>query len=218
MYPLYPPTFPELQAGECSTDNPVYTEVYSWLPCAPTASYCYPHISSPETSWPPEYSMEENSSTSLQVEISQIYIRLGELIWLQQEGQKSQSIIPPPAPPSSIFTTTSVQTEITNGEIEALSDRILLYFNKCKLLESRLAHQAAENKYHSSKLLDDLIQVRAIVLQVSTDRNREGEEAEAIIADLRKENNRLKESLKLTESRLSEATKMIAYYTDAGSN
>jgi chromosome segregation ATPase len=114
---------------------------------------------------------------------------------------------PPPPPPPQIIPTTvqfesnSTQTEMLSGDIDAMSDRLLVYGNRIKSLDTQIISSRRE-----------ALELRKTLSQLSMKKSKEIMQHESVILDLKRENNRLNESVEMTKAKLTESNKLIEYY------
>jgi hypothetical protein len=145
-------------------------------------------------------------STNVDISLSMNYIMESlayqqSLINLMQSS--SSHLPPPPPPPTSRFISESTQTELLSGEIDGMGDRLLLYRSRIKTLEESAHIYQTE----VGRLASTVRELRIIG-------NKEASKLERCIAELRRENNRLKEYSNLKDSKLVECNKLIDYYKE----
>jgi len=114
----------------------------------------------------------------------------------------SVPLTPPPSPPPvQAGKSRSCQTEIMAGEIQTLQERLELYSNRVhELSQSRASHDKAVSE------------LRRSISQLSAKRTNEISEYEKNMSSLRRENNRIRESLELSQAKLTESNKLMEYY------
>ncbi len=161
-----------------------------------------------------DYSLSESFgavyAASLDVSVTMNYVM--ELLAYQQYlvGTLQGSILPPPPPPPprQFFAIhASSQTEILGGDIDGMGDRLLLYRSRIKTLEDATkVYQAEIGRLSTS------------IRELRTRESRETTKLERCIAELRRENLKLKEYAQLKDAQLMESSKLIDYYKEELSN
>lgn len=159
-----------------------------------------------ETKYTLENFITSLCSTNVDISLSMNYIMESlayqqSLINLIQSSSSHRP--PPPPPPTTRFISESTQTELLSGEIDGMGDRLLLYRSRIKTLEESAHIYQTEVGRLASTVRD----LRIIG-------NKEASKLERCIAELRRENNRLKEYSNLKDSKLVECNKLIDYYKE----
>ena len=187
---------------------------YDYPGCALAVTACLQYGDIPEPIQDP--GIPPNSpqvDESVDIQVVQTYCRLGELLWYQQQAKRVQSDSlspPPPPPPPIVCQPNHSQTELFGGEVEAMGDRLLLYRNRIKTLEDRLSKETA----HRYRLEREQAESRSVLAQVTSERDREGEANERVIAQLKKEVHSLRESGQLQEIKLKDHDRLINFYIE----
>lgn len=145
-------------------------------------------------------------AASFDVSIAMNYVM--ELLAYQQFllGNLQGSLVPPPPPPPPLETSmvcALAQTEILGGDIDGMGDRLLLYRNRIKTLED----SARVNQAEIGRLTHSLREFRSR-------ESRETSRLERCIAELRRENLRLKDYANIKDAELTECNKLIDYYKE----
>ena len=149
-------------------------------------------------------------AASVDVSVAMHYVM--ELLAYQQFllGHLQGSVMPPPPPPpprEAANSSTCAQTEILCGDIDGMGDRLLLYRSRIKSLEDSTRAYQAEISRLTNSLRDMRIR-----------ESRETTKMERCIAELRRENLRLKEYATLKDTKLMECNKLIDYYKEELNN
>ena len=149
-------------------------------------------------------------AASLDVSITMNYVM--ELLAYQQflVGNLQGSVLSPPPPPPprpSCAIIASSQTEILGGDIDGMGDRLLLYRSRIKSLEDAVRGYQAEIGRLSGSLRENRAR-----------ESRETTKLERCIAELRRENLKLKEYVQLKDTKLMECNKLIDYYKEELNN
>ncbi len=114
---------------------------------------------------------------------------------------------PPPKPAAPPLVSSSTQTEILSGDIDAIGDRLVLY-------RIRLESLDAENKSTNKGMRE----LRKTLPQMSIKGTKEIAEYESTNSGLRRENNRLIESVDMLMAKVTELNRIIEYYKNFENN